>query len=148
MDAAYDIAITSQGKPGEFILISSSVVPFSSSKETKEVKNQIAGCWPQIAVMHVKGMISVSPDSSIFPCIVCSVAQSCLTLCDPMDCSQPGFSVYGDSSGKNTGVGSLSLLQRIFLPQELNWGLLHCRQILYQLSYQGRFGSLTSQVCI
>jgi len=38
---------------------------------------------------------------------------------------------------KNPGVGSLSLLQQIFLTQELNWGLLHCRQILYQLSYQG-----------
>ena len=38
---------------------------------------------------------------------------------------------------KNTGVGSLSLLERIFLIQELNRGLLHCRQILYQLSYQG-----------
>ena len=37
---------------------------------------------------------------------------------------------------KNTGVGSLSLLQRIFSTQESNWGLLHCRQILYQLSYQ------------
>ena len=34
-------------------------------------------------------------------------------------------------------MGSLSLLQQIFLTQELNWGLLHCRQILYQLSYQG-----------
>ena len=38
---------------------------------------------------------------------------------------------------KNTGVGSLFLLQGIFPTQELNWGLLHCRQILYQLSYQG-----------
>ena len=38
---------------------------------------------------------------------------------------------------KNTGVGSLSLLQRIFLTQESNQGLLHCRQILYQLSNQG-----------
>ena len=36
---------------------------------------------------------------------------------------------------KNTGMGSLSLLQRIFPTQELNGGLLHCRQILYQLSY-------------
>ena len=39
---------------------------------------------------------------------------------------------------KNTGVGSLSLLQWIFPTQDSNWGLLHCRQILYQLSYQGR----------
>ena len=35
------------------------------------------------------------------------------------------------------GAGSLSLLQQIFLTQEWNWGLLHCRQILYQLSHQG-----------
>ena len=41
---------------------------------------------------------------------------------------------------KNTGVGSLSLLQGIFPTQELNWGLLHSRQILYQLSYQGSHG--------
>ena len=38
---------------------------------------------------------------------------------------------------KNTGVGSLSLLQWIFLSQESNQCLLHCRPILYQLSYQG-----------
>ena len=36
---------------------------------------------------------------------------------------------------KNTGVGSLSLLQGIFLIQESNWGLLPCRRILCQLSY-------------
>ena len=41
-----------------------------------------------------------------------------------------------NSPGQNTGVGSLSLLQGIFLTQKLNWGLLHCRQILNQLSYQ------------
>ena len=38
---------------------------------------------------------------------------------------------------KNIEVGTLSLIQRIFLTQELNWALLHCRQILYQLSYEG-----------
>ena len=38
---------------------------------------------------------------------------------------------------KNIGVGSLSLLQQIFLTQEWNWGLLPCRWILYQLSFQG-----------
>ena len=36
---------------------------------------------------------------------------------------------------KNTGVDSLTLLQWIFVTQELNQNLLHCRQILYQLSY-------------
>ena len=38
---------------------------------------------------------------------------------------------------KKSGVGSIPLLQGIFPTQELNQGLLHCRQILYQLSYQG-----------
>ena len=38
---------------------------------------------------------------------------------------------------KNTGEGSLSLLQGIFPTQELNWDLLHRRKILHQLSYQG-----------
>ena len=38
---------------------------------------------------------------------------------------------------KNTGVGSLSFLQQIFLTQESNRGLLHFRLILYQLRYQG-----------
>ena len=45
-----------------------------------------------------------------------------------------------ESLGKpnNTGVDSPSLLHGIFLTQELNQSLLHCRQILYQLSYQGK----------
>ena len=34
-------------------------------------------------------------------------------------------------------MGSLSILQQIFQTQEKYWDLLHCRQILYQLSYQG-----------
>ena len=42
-----------------------------------------------------------------------------------------------NSPGQNTGVGSLSLLQGIFPTQGLNPGLLHCRQILYQLSHKG-----------
>ena len=42
-----------------------------------------------------------------------------------------------NSPGQNTGVGSLSLLQGIFPTQGLSPGLLHCRQILYQLSHKG-----------
>ena len=41
------------------------------------------------------------------------------------------------SPGQNTGVGSLSLLQGIFPTQGSNPGFPHCRQILYQLSYEG-----------
>ena len=65
------------------------------------------------------------------------VAQLCLTLYDPMDCSPPRFLCLWDSPGKSTGEGSHSLLQGIFPTQESNRSLSHCRQILYCLSHQG-----------
>jgi len=71
--------------------------------------------------------------------VLCLVAQSCLTLCNPMDCSLPGCSVHGDYPGKNTGVGCHTLLQGIFTTQGLNPSLKHGRQILYRLSHQGKF---------
>jgi len=67
----------------------------------------------------------------------------------PRDLPNPGIkprsptlqadSLLAEPQGKskNTGVGSISLLQRIFPAQELNLGLPHCRWILDQLSYQG-----------
>ena len=70
-------------------------------------------------------------------CLLCLATQSCLIFCKPMDCSPPGSSVHGVSPGKKTGVGCHALLQGVFPTQGLNPGLLHCRQILYQLSYQG-----------
>ena len=57
-------------------------------------------------------------------------AQSCLTL---QSC---GLYRPWNSLGQNTGVGSFSLLG-IFPTQGSNLGLLHCRQILYQLSHKG-----------
>ena len=63
---------------------------------------------------------------SIFP----TQGRSPTSQVDSLPTESPGKS-------KSTGVGSLSLLQGIFPTQELNWGLLHCRGILYQLSYQG-----------
>ena len=46
--------------------------------------------------------------------ILCLVTKSCVTLCEPMDCSLPGPSVHGVSPGKNTGVGCYALLQGLF----------------------------------
>ena len=63
--------------------------------------------------------------------------QSCPTLCNLMDRSLPGSSVHGVSPGKNTEVGCHVLL-RIFPPQRLNPGLLHCKRILYHRSHQGK----------
>ena len=69
-------------------------------------------------------------------CVLCLVTQSCLILCDPMDCSLPGSSVHEDSPGKNTGVGCHALLQGIFPTQGSNPGFPHCRWIPYHLSHQ------------
>ena len=51
-----------------------------------------------------------------------------------------------NSPGQDTGVVSLSLLQRIFPTQELNRVVLHSRQILYQLSYEGSCKSIEMQI--
>ena len=64
--------------------------------------------------------------------------QSCPTLCDLVDYSLPGSSLYGNSSGKNTGVCCHALLQGIFLTQGLNPHLFHL------LHLQGRFFTMNT----
>ena len=61
--------------------------------------------------------------------VSCSVVSDSLQL--------HGLYSPWNSPGQNTGGGSRSHLQGIFPTQESNPGLLHCRQILYQLRYQG-----------
>ena len=92
-------------------------------------------CWRSRAAAAQKSVPAEVKRSEVKvaqPCsTLCSevkVAQSCSTLCDPMD--------PWNSPGQNTGVGSLSLLQGIFPTQGSNLGLLHCVQILYQLSHK------------
>ena len=53
-----------------------------------------------------------------------------------------GLNSPGNSPGLNTGVGSLSLLQGIFPIQGSDPGLLHGRQILYQLSHKKQLSEL------
>ena len=67
------------------------------------------------ALEFLKGLLSLKSLS----------AQSCLMLCDPMDCSPPGSSVHVDSPGKNTEVGCCFLLQAPFPIQESNPHPLH-----------------------
>ena len=88
---------------------------------------------PHWTFVEWRGLVMSSTlyDSTINGCLV---AQSCLTLCDPINHSTPGSSVHGDSPGKNMGVGCHALLQGIFLTQGSNSGLPHCRRILYCLS--------------
>ena len=68
----------------------------------------------------LKRMISFPHYLHAHESICCSVSKSCPTLCSPVNCSPPGFSVHGDFPGKNTGVGCHFLLQGIFPTQGLN----------------------------
>ena len=65
-----------------------------------------------------------------------SVTKSCLTLVTPWTVANR-FLCPWDFPRKNTGVGSRSLLQGVFLTQGSTLGLLHSRQVLYRLSHQG-----------
>ena len=60
------------------------------------------------------------------------VAQSCLALCDPMDCR-----VHGILQARILEWVAFPYSRGVFPTQGSNPGLLHCRRILYQLSHQG-----------
>ena len=74
-------------------------------------------------------------------CALCLVAQLCPALCNPMDCSPPGYCLHGIFQAKVVEWVTIPLLQGIFPTQGLNPSLPYCRQncrqILYHLSHQG-----------
>ena len=91
------------------------------------------GCSPPVSSVHgvspgknTSGLLCPPPGDYPTPGIE---ARSPTLQADSLLSEPPG-------KPKNTRVGSLSLLQGIFLTQESNQGLLHCRWILYRLSYQ------------
>ena len=62
------------------------------------------------------------------------VTKSCLTLCDPLDCSPPGSDVHGILQARILEWVAI-FFQETFPIQGLNPGLPNCRQILYHLSH-------------
>ena len=68
-------------------------------------------------------------------CIV--VTQSCLTLCDPMDCSPPGSSVRGILQAGILEWVAIPFSRGSSQPNRSNTSLLHFGQILHHLSHQG-----------
>ena len=65
------------------------------------------------------------------------VAQSCVILCNPMDCSPLHFSVHGILQARTLEWVAIPFSRGSSWPQGSNPGLLHSRQILYCLSHQG-----------
>ena len=95
-------------------------------------------CWLLVGILWGNFLFILVPLWNKSRCVHAQSLQSCLTLCNPVDCSSPGSSVHGDSPGKNTGVGCHAILQGIFPTQrsdpDLLW-LLNRRQSLLSLDF-------------
>ena len=96
--------------------------------KTKKYKEKLVACQTPLSMGILQARILEWV--AIFSSRGSSKPRSLMLQADSLLSEPPGKS-------KNTGVGSLSFLQGIFLTQESNQGLRHCRWIFYQLSYQG-----------
>ena len=97
---------------------------FSHCTETDSENDNCVAVHAAITVFNNMVLLVIFLESE--SCSVMSDSLRPHRLCGPWN-----------SLGQNNGVGSFSLLQGIFPTQKLNWDLLHCRWILYQLNYQG-----------
>ena len=106
------------------------------------VPGQCLGRYAIVIPQHLEQSVTLGSDLGRHYSIQCeSESVNCSVMSDslqPHGMQHTRLLRPQDSPGKNTGVGSHSLLQEIFLTQELNLGLLHCRQILYHLSHMGK----------
>ena len=108
-------------------------IPRSESESCSEMSNSLQPHGPYSpwnSPSQNTGMDSFCPLQGIYLPSPGNESRSLTLQADSLPAEPPG-------KPKNTGVGSLSLPQGIFLNQELNQGLLHCRWILYELIYQG-----------
>ena len=71
-------------------------------------------------------------------CCMCLATQSRLTPCNPMDCSPPGSSVHGILQARILEWVAIPSSRGSSQPRNRTGISCICRQILYQLSYQGR----------
>ena len=108
------------------------LLPKHSSLTRKRWASLFLFCLVKIAFLHVdlqfqcvEHQVLMGGGIAFFPCYMkltlpqlkVLVAQSCPTLCDPMDCSPPWFLCPWNSPGKNTGVDCHFLLLGIFQTQ-------------------------------
>ena len=71
-------------------------------------------------------------------CCCCLVTKTCLTLCDPMDCSTLGFPIHGIFQARILEWVAISFSKKgIFLTQESTPDVLHWQADFLPLSHQG-----------
>ena len=80
--------------------------------------------------------VCVCVGACVHMCVL--VAQSCLTLCDPMDCSQPGSPVHGILQARILEWVAIPFSRGSFQPRDWTPGLLHYMQILYHWATRDR----------
>ena len=136
--------ISNSSPPGHWVPeISSHELEDSPYREpwgTQDVKN--TGYWPQIAETHIRGMISASPDSCIFPYVLCVCVCVCVCVSSSVisDSAILGTVAHQAPLQENTRVGCYSLLQGIFPTQGSNPPALQADSLPYEppaLSHEG-----------
>ena len=93
--------------------------------------------WRKLVGYSPQDHKRVGHDWSLSSCVHAESLRSCLTLCNPMDCSPPGSSIYGILQARVLEWVVISFSRGSSLTQRSNPGLPHSRQMLYPLSHQG-----------
>ena len=70
---------------------------------------------------------NLSPKVTCIP--ACSTAQSCPTLCNPMDCSPPGFSIHEILQARIVQWAAISSSRRSLKPRDQTW--ISCISCIY-----------------
>ena len=120
---------------------------FSSSLRGTHFNSDLTGTcsWPILYLIPWHGYLPSfstgrSPShqcSSSEGCMCVLVAQPCLTLCNPMDCSPPGSSVHKILQARILEWLAILFSKGSSWPRDWTWVYLHCWQILYHLNHQG-----------
>ena len=98
---------------GDFPFVTECIFPLKLGKV--EFGAKLVSPWLLVARVWTQVFPLVPSDVSWHSAAAAKLLQSCLTLCNPIDCSPPGFTRPWDSPGKNTGVGCHCFLQRMIV---------------------------------
>ena len=108
----------------------------SLSKISKLASHMILLCWHFGFIKYLADWVWISIFClGVTPClcgyaVLCSVAQLCLTLCDPMDCSPPGSSAHGISQARILERGAISSPRGPSRPRD--WTRVSCISCIWQ----------------